>query len=329
MDDEFEKACINNNMKKLKYLISYYKIYIHENKDSMFELLCKYGYFDIMKYMIEYYKGTHNEINIHNRSAFYLACIGGHLGIVKYMLNNDNINKLYYTDSSYMHFLLINVCKNGYLHVLKYIIEYYKIDLNSDNNFLMKHNLCRSVCENGHVHIIKYFIQLLNIFHETDMFTISCESGSFEAAIYLIKHFKLNIHINNEFALINAYKFENIRFMKFLIKYGERNNNKCDIKLLHLQTFSSLYYNCIREYLSYLIKHNYGPYNKDKIITKQHFKGYGNKYFYNNMIVDINLLYKYSDNINIFRTDYWFYIRSTFVFYTLHNHCWIAHPRED
>lgn len=129
MQRELEKACDNNDMKKINYIINLKDFY-----NFNLNFLCKQGNLELVKYIVK--KG----IKLNNEELQY-ACISGNLELVKFIIQEG-----YNNYKTAIH----GACISNNINIIKYLVDELKVPIASYNII--------SACNIDNLEIVNYLI---------------------------------------------------------------------------------------------------------------------------------------------------------------------------
>jgi len=212
---EFKEYCKKNNLRyEFEFEDSKYKW----SNESLFIVLCKYGYIETIKWLyslvninihsndeeafIESYsnekidiKENGKIINIHinNEEAFRLSCYHGHLEVAKWLMeiskeNGETINIHIKNEEAFRL-----SCSYGHLEVVKWLMEISKENGEMINIHIGNEDAFRSSCINGKIEVAKWLIkisiengEMINIHASNDdAFKLCCYIGYIKVAKWL------------------------------------------------------------------------------------------------------------------------------------------------
>lgn len=196
--------------------------------NGLLQTSINYGHLDIANYLIE--KGIESSDNFYD--AFVAAVRRGdaYLHIIKYFVSKG-VDIHQYNESA------LKICaKSGHVEVLKFLVECganFKIDENHPFRTAAKH---------GYGEIMDYLIEKGADVHAKNEFAFryAIKRHEYELARFLLENYDVNIHAEDDFALIEAVSNNieavsnnNFEFIKFLIENGANIHARNEFALRH------------------------------------------------------------------------------------------------
>ena len=134
INDEFVEACRNDELEKVKYLLTSPDLNIHAYDDKGFRLACRNGHLDVVKYLLTSPDlKEHADIHAQKDWGFKLACEKGNLELVKYLLNSPDLKEhadIHADDDEGFKF----ACDNWHIKV----VYFYIFDMNFQLSIVTK-----------------------------------------------------------------------------------------------------------------------------------------------------------------------------------------------
>jgi len=247
-----------------------------------------------------------NDINkICNNFGYFIeiACRYGKLKIIKYLIECGDTYKI--NMNNYIVIIYEMSCSKGYIDILMYIIEYCKNNNINYYKLINTNYIFCNACRQGYINIIKCIIDT-NITNEyfnihcwnEKAFRQACNSNNVRAVKYLIEYCeknKTNININviKNDAIISTLKNGNVKLLEYVIKYLDKYN--CNINTTYWLDY--IFYNIFHshhfEIIQCIIKYS-ERINKRINISIADIE----PWFYTNTLKYLIYLYKHNYNIN-------------------------------
>ena len=231
MEEQFEDACLSNNLELVKTL----EIITPYELDEIFIKVCKLGYLDMAKWLHKNganitargnmafidtcWKGQFDVaqwiyselVKIFNTTdegfikilgyAFFHTCLGGNLIILQWLYSLD-------VDlSEHMDLIFIEACLNGYFDIAQWIH-------NSGATYDKTLALIQT-CARGHLDMSDWLYNLGADISHPDVYIYACLNGQLHILQWL---YSLGVNISGHEAFNNACYSKNIETVKWLIE---------------------------------------------------------------------------------------------------------------
>lgn len=174
----FGHCCIGGHLDFVKWMNKKYKIISEEIGcgDSILEMVCRNGKFDVCKWLVEVSNLKDGDINYALKGAYK----HGNLEMIKYLHARTHLSRKQVTTIKYYPFQQI-AAENGHLEVLKWFHSVFKLtkqDIINGNGWL---SALYIAAVGGHIDVIEWFCSTFNLMAND---TICCEGfrGAFQGA---------------------------------------------------------------------------------------------------------------------------------------------------